>query len=605
MTFNGGAITAASRRGTRQRDRRAGHRVAQHLRQRPRHARADARSRCGRRTAPRTALDRLRRASRASDLGPARVHVHHRRQPTRRAAAPGSSSDPAVHLIGDGSFLRYRRLDSNDAGAATDRSSPARTSCCRAAGFSSTSRGSRPGLPCHERSAARSRVGVRGGRVRLWSRVRLFGGWDAHQDQYRSGSRRFPRRANLPRNTGTRGVRRRAIPARQARRSLTLRVEEGDRDRAARVHGPHDARATRACAARNGSASFGRYTTYARYRPAAERRQLGDRLVSYTQDDVAGQLFVQTVAGDAAVRPGGVTRYITALRGRHDLLCRSAAAGSSSCLAGTSGCGAKARQPQRRSADAGLRAAASRSTSASTASSRADTTFACNIAADRMPLLFGIGTSMDDALDGSRDADVFDRRGARHAGVAGIRHRGGARARHRHDRRSRLHRLERQRHAGSRRRAPGEHSRQDHRGRIGDDAARWRVLVSQRADRAAAGRPRHRGGAHRLRSAGHQRGRHRARPRLDAAGLVRTDSARHACAAASIRDANGNGKVDPGEEPINGAVLYWTAAADPSRCGGAPIDSTRFAAATTWSRWSASRCRRARSSPAPPKCPWR
>jgi hypothetical protein len=49
-----------------------------------------------------------------------------------------------------------------------------------------------------------------------------------------------------------------------------------------------------------------------------------------------------------------------------------------------------------------------------------------------------------------------------------------------------------------------------------------------------------------------------------------------------IRDANGNGKVDPGEEPVNGAVLVLDRGSRSEEVRRGPIDSTRFAAAITW-----------------------
>ena len=112
--------------------------------------------------------------------------------------------------------------------------------------------------------------------------------------------------------------------------------------------------------------------------------------------------------------------------------------------------GEATRQPQRRSPHARLRAARDRSTSGSTASCARAPAFSLNITADRTPLLRHRAVSMDDALDGPGDAELFDRRGARRF-PRGMTAAACTLARHRADRRPRLHGLERQRHPGSRR----------------------------------------------------------------------------------------------------------------------------------------------------------
>ena len=145
----------------------------------------------------------------------------------------------------------------------------------------------------------------------VWSSVRLFGGVDAIKTNVDPDLTLSPSR-DLPRSAGTRvfgGVQfRLGGPS-----MLTIRIEEGDR-----VTKP--VRLGRVTESDTGVRSaewqslVGRYTAYGRY----ARRQNVDNsgfASSYTQDDVAGQLFVRLRQELQLFGNGGVTRYITTLAG--------------------------------------------------------------------------------------------------------------------------------------------------------------------------------------------------------------------------------------------------------------------------------------------------
>ena len=135
----------------------------------------------------------------------------------------------------------------------------------------------------------------------------MFGGVDAIKTNIDPDLTTPPSR-DLPRSAGTR-----AFGGLQFRLGgpsmLTIRIEEGDR-----VTRP--VRLGRTTESDTGVRSaewqslVGRYTAYGRY----ARRQHVDNsgfASAYTQDDVAGQLFVRLSQEVQVFGNGGVTRYIT------------------------------------------------------------------------------------------------------------------------------------------------------------------------------------------------------------------------------------------------------------------------------------------------------
>jgi cell division septation protein DedD len=294
---------------------------------------------------------------------------------------------PAVHLIGDAAFLRYRRVDSNT--QVPDGSFLAGTNVLLPRGWiqfnvARFSPGDFPAMndPLHDREAAFLAT-----EYDVWSSVRLFGGVDAIKTNV-DPDLRLPPSRDLPRSAGTRvfgGIQfRLGGPS-----MLTIRIEEGDR-----VTKP--VRLGRVTESDTGVRSaewqslVGRYTAYGRY----ARRQHVDNsgfASTYTQDDVAGQVFVRLTQELQLFGNGGMTRYITT-RGEGSTYVQMGGGGQFQLPAKNIWVRGEATLSRnvdlltrdfvpRRSFNVGLNGQLAQ-----------DTTFNVSIAADRMPLLFGVGS---------------------------------------------------------------------------------------------------------------------------------------------------------------------------------------------------------------------
>ena len=294
---------------------------------------------------------------------------------------------PAVHLIGDASFVRYRRVDSNT--QVPDGSFLAGTNVLLPRGWiqfniARFSPGDFPALndPLHDRESA-----FLAAEYDIWSRVRMFGGVDAIKTNIEPDLTNLSSR-DLPRNTGTRAFG--GVQFRLAGPSmLTIRIEEGDRV-AKSLRVGRTTESDTGVRSAEWQSLFGRYTAYGRY----ARRQYVDSsgiASQYTQDDVTGQLFVKLSQEVQVFGTGGVTRYIT-----------SAGAGTSYVQMGGGG------QYQLAGRNLWLRGETTLSrnvdlltrdfvprrsfTFGFNGQLAQDTTFSVTLTADRMPLLFGIGS---------------------------------------------------------------------------------------------------------------------------------------------------------------------------------------------------------------------
>jgi cell division septation protein DedD len=294
---------------------------------------------------------------------------------------------PAVHLIGDAAFVRYRRVDSNT--QVPDGSFLAGTNVLLPRGWvqfnvARFSPGDFPAMndPLHDREAAFLAT-----EYDVWPSVRLFGGVDAIKTNIDPDLTLSPVR-DLPTSAGTRvfgGVQfRLGGPS-----LLTIRIEEGDR-----VTKP--VRLGRVTESDTGVRSaewqslMGRYTAYGRY----ARRQNVDNsgfASSYTQDDVAGQMFVRLTPELQVFGNGGVTRYITTAGdgstyvqmgggGQYQLPRKNIWLRGEATISRNVDLLTRDFVP-RRSFNVGLNGQLAQ-----------DTTLNVSIAADRMPLLFGVGS---------------------------------------------------------------------------------------------------------------------------------------------------------------------------------------------------------------------
>ena len=279
------------------------HGLAQHLRHRSRHARR-------RRSASSAASYHATRPPRG--LRPRLAHPAPRtcassRSPSptaiRAAAASGSRSRRRSTWSATARSLRYRRVDSNDQRAR--RLVPRRFERAAAARLDPVQRRALLSrrLSCDERSAARSRVGVRRGRIR---RVVASHGCSAAGRRLTHQHRSGPDAAGVARSC-------RAPPARaglaacassSARAStLTLRARGRRPDRAPGDRPDSSARAIRARKAAEVAVHFGSVTTYTPLFRGGENVDHGNADAVYLQDDVSAPALHAAVAVDAAVRP--------------------------------------------------------------------------------------------------------------------------------------------------------------------------------------------------------------------------------------------------------------------------------------------------------------
>ena len=294
---------------------------------------------------------------------------------------------PAVHLVGDASFVRYRRLDGNE--QKRDASFLVGTSVLLPRGWiqinaARFSPGEFPAMndPLHDRESAFAAA-----EYDPVARVRLFGGFEAIKtnidpDPNVSSSR------DVPRNTATRGFG--GVQVRLAGPStFTVRIEEGDRI----TQSPRLARTTESDTGSRTAewqSLFGPVTAYGRY----TRRQNVDsfsRDSSYTQDDVSGQVFLRLSPGVQLFGTTGVTRHIT-----------GSTAGSSYFQIGGGGqfqvpghnVWVRGESTASRNVDLQTRDFVPRRSFnfGVTGQLARGTTFSLNVTADRTPLLFGTGS---------------------------------------------------------------------------------------------------------------------------------------------------------------------------------------------------------------------
>ncbi len=507
---------------------------------------------------------------------------------------------PSIHLVADGSLLLYRRVDSNE--QRRDGSFLIGSNVLLSRGWvqinvSRFSPGDFPAMydPLHDRESAFAAA-----EYDVWSRVRLFGGWEGARtnidpDLSLQASRVQPRTV-LSRGFG--GVRVQLGP----RTTLTLRAEDGDRIARPVIGGLERESDTGAQTAEVQS-TFGSVTTYTRY-SRRENVDRGNADASYLQDDVSAQLFMRLSQSTQLFGLGTFTRHET-----------GTFAGSTYWQVGGGaqvqlwdrnlwirGEGTASRNVDlltrdfvpRESYNVGLNGDLSRGSS-----------IAFNITADRTPLLFTDGSPWT-TRSTVRFVQTFSTGTARVPAGLGT----AANA------------------AATRARGTGTI--------LGSVFTDWNANGTKDPDEApienipvrltaGSGVTTRRDGEFSFLNvpAGTQEvGLDTSAIPIDfdppAEGTVSLELDRNTTRRVSfgliplgtvrgrvVRDANANGRVDPGEEPIEGAVLVLDGAHAPSRCGEGPIDSIRFAAATMSSRCCATRCRRGPSSPEGSKSPWR
>jgi cell division septation protein DedD len=134
---------------------------------------------------------------------------------------------PAVHFIGDGSIVSYRRRG-GDARAA-DGSGLAGASILLARGWIqvNAARFSAGELPVLNQPLNDRRTLFAAGELDAFARLRVFGGWEAYESNMDPHSAASPMRSGAA-NSGTRGFGGLRTPL-GARSSLAVRVEKGDR----------------------------------------------------------------------------------------------------------------------------------------------------------------------------------------------------------------------------------------------------------------------------------------------------------------------------------------------------------------------------------------
>jgi len=203
---------------------------------------------------------------------------------------------PSVQLVADASFVEYRRVGSNV--QVRDGSYFAGASILMPKGWmqfnaARFSPGEFPALndPLHDRQTA-----FGAGEYDFGSRVRVFAGVESVRTNI-DPDLTLPASASLPRTTATRGfggLRFQLGP----QSAVTLRIEEGDRI-SRPVRSGLDAESDTGARSAEWQALFGPLTAYTRY---IRRENVDHRIAdsSYTQDDLSTQLFV-SVARNAQI----------------------------------------------------------------------------------------------------------------------------------------------------------------------------------------------------------------------------------------------------------------------------------------------------------------
>ena len=214
---------------------------------------------------------------------------------------------PALQVVADGSFVEYRRVDSNT--RVRDGSYLAGASVLLPKGWfqvnaSRFSPGEFPAMndPLHDRETA-----FGAGEYVIGGRVRAFGGWE-HLRTNIDPDPTLPASASLPRTTATRGFA--GVRVRLgAQSAVALRVEDGDRI-ARPVREGLDAESDTGSRSAEWQALFGPVTAYTRF---SRRENVDHRNVeaSYTQNDFSTQLFFNLSGTAQLFGIGTVARYET------------------------------------------------------------------------------------------------------------------------------------------------------------------------------------------------------------------------------------------------------------------------------------------------------
>ena len=294
---------------------------------------------------------------------------------------------PGIQFIADGSAVQYRRLDSGT--QVRDSSYLVGTNLLLPRGWvqintSRFSPGEFPAMndPLHDREGTFAAA-----EYDVWSRIRVFGGFEAIRTNI-DPDPSLPASRDLPRNRANRGFG--GVQVRLATGStFTVRLEEGDR--VARFE--HLGRVTESDTGLRSAewqGMFGRFTAYGRY---ARRLNvdIANRDASYTQDDVSAQLYVRLNPTVQLFTLTGVTRHHTGTPGGSSYF--QIGGGGQMQLFGRNlwlrGEGNASRNVDlltrdfvpRQSFNVGFNGQVARATALS-----------FNIAIDRTPLLFGTGT---------------------------------------------------------------------------------------------------------------------------------------------------------------------------------------------------------------------
>ena len=212
---------------------------------------------------------------------------------------------PAVQLIADGSYLQYRRVDSPVHVADGSFLTGANFLLPRGwiqVNASRFSPGEFPAMndPLHDRESI-----FGAGEYEFWSRATFFGGWETLTTNI-DPDLSAPSSANLPRTTlarGFGGVRMRLSPE----AALTVRIEEGDRI-SRPVQGGLARQSDTGARSVELQTLIGPMTAYAR----ATRRLNVDNVsrdASYTQDDVSGQVFLRATRRTQLFGVATITRH--------------------------------------------------------------------------------------------------------------------------------------------------------------------------------------------------------------------------------------------------------------------------------------------------------
>ena len=216
---------------------------------------------------------------------------------------------PSIHLVGDGSYVKYRRVDSRE--QVNDGSFIGGVSFLLPHGWvqlnaSRFSPGEFPAMndPMHDRESV-----FAAGEYDMWSRATFFGGFETvatniDPDETLAAS------ADLPRTTANRGFG--GVRLRLGTRSnVTVRLEEGGRI-ARPVNGGLDSESDTGLRSLEWQVLFGPMTTYARM---ARRQNIDSRIAesSYTQDDLSGQMFMRVSRSTQLFGTATVTRHETGL----------------------------------------------------------------------------------------------------------------------------------------------------------------------------------------------------------------------------------------------------------------------------------------------------